>query len=306
MIVPDDWVIDTYGKELANKLIDREEHSNFILPVNEEGMLATIQVDERKITRVKFHPRNDGSGKGIWKGLLDNGNQLPIAEDLVNEQFGPRFVKECKKFGTSKFIPIPVGMNKSSLMNIFPQLRCENAPPMKFMQGEYDSCVFSSLASAFHHTSIPDLVTVANVLQRKSTKLCGGAKSLYAARCIVEENVKWIKVKRVPNNFDWKNEITDYMFVVGVMKDSTNCCQHAVTIFRNWIYDSNEPFALPLSKETLDLCTWEIRDGAIDQTSTFVSFVEGYIFYEQETKKTKVLDWVPPRNKTNSKKRRRG
>jgi hypothetical protein len=92
--------------------------------------------------------------------------------------------------------------------------------------------------------------------------------------------------------------MTDYMFVVGVIKDSTNCCQHAVTIFRNWIYDSNEPFALPLSKQSLDLCTWEIRDGAIDQTSSFVSFVDGYIFYEEERKKRKVLDWVPPRNQT--------
>ena len=76
--VPDDWVIDTYGKELAKKLIDRDEHSNFILPLNEDGMLATIQVDERKITRVKYHPPNDNSANGMWKALLDNGNHCPL------------------------------------------------------------------------------------------------------------------------------------------------------------------------------------------------------------------------------------
>jgi hypothetical protein len=305
MIVPDDWVIDTYGKELANKLIDRAEHSNFILPVNEEGMLATIQVDDRKITRVKYHPPKDDSSNGIWKGLLDNGNELPIAEDLVHQQFGKRFVKECKKFGVRKFIPIPVGMNKSSLMNIFPQMRCENAPPLKFMQGEIDTCVFSSLASAFYQTSLPDLVKVANVLQRKSTKFCGGAKSIYAARCIVEEHVKWLQVKRIPKDFDWENDINDYMFVVGVIKDSTNCCQHAVTIFWNWIYDSNEPYALPLSKQSLDSCTWEIKEGEIDDTSFFVSFIDGYIFQEPETKKRKILDLVP-RIQTKSEKRKKG
>jgi hypothetical protein len=95
------------------------------------------------------------------------------------------------------------------------------------------------------------------------------------------------------------------MFVVGVINDSTNCCQHAVTIFRNWIYDSNEPFALPLCKESLDLCTWEVKNGAIDQTSFFVSFIDGYIFRELESKKTKILDGVPGIN-TNSKKRRKG
>jgi hypothetical protein len=148
-------------------------------------------------------------------------------------------------------------------------------------------------------------VRVANVLQRKSTKFCGGAKCVYAARCIVEENVKWLQEKRLPKDFDWENDINDEMFVLGVINDSTNCCQHAVTIFRNWIYDSNEPFALPLMKQSLDLCTWEIKDGAIDQTSSFVSFIDGYIFQEQERRKNKILNGGP-RIRTNSKKRRRG
>jgi hypothetical protein len=80
------------------------------------------------------------------------------------------------------------------------------------------------------------------------------------------------------------------MFVVGLIKDSTNCCQHAITIFHNWIYDSNEPLALPLSKESLDCCTWDIKDGHIDDASLFVRFRDGWIFEEQETKKKKLLD----------------
>ena len=84
--------------------------------------------------------------------------------------------------------------------------------------------------------------------------------------------------------------MNDYMFVVGVIKDSTNSCQHAVTIFRNWIYDSNEPFALPLSQESLDCCTWDIKDGVIRDHSTFVCFSDGWIFKEPEEKKKKVLD----------------
>ena len=175
-------------------------------------------------------------------------------------------------------------------MNIFPQLMCENAPPVKFMQGEIDSCVFSSLASAFHQTAIPDLVTVANVLQTKSTKFGGGTKSIYAAKCIVEEHVKWLQVKRLPKEFDWENDINDYMFVVGVIKDSTNCCQHAVTIFRNWIYDSNEPFALPLSKQSLDCCTWEIKDGAIYQTSFFVRFLMDS--FSKNWKQPREKNWI--------------
>jgi hypothetical protein len=84
--------------------------------------------------------------------------------------------------------------------------------------------------------------------------------------------------------------MNDYMFVVGRIKDSTGACQHAVTIFRNWIYDSNEPFALPLSKESLDCCTWDIKDGVTVAQSSFVCFSDGLIFKEAEDKKNKYLD----------------
>jgi hypothetical protein len=52
----DDWVFDTYGKEFANKLIDREEHQEFVKPLDESGKLALIPFDTRNITRVKYFP----------------------------------------------------------------------------------------------------------------------------------------------------------------------------------------------------------------------------------------------------------
>ena len=305
MTVTDDWVIDTYGKEIANKLIDREEHQQFIQPLDKDGKLVMLKLDDRIITRVKYLPTKylhykDGQGndhvtnkvcaKGIWKGLLEDGTVLPLREEVVTGQFGFRFMEECKRLGTSKFVPIPVGSCRSSVMTCFPELRSDEAPPVKFMQGDIDRCVFSSLASAFHHTAIPDLVRVADILQRKSSRLSGSRKCLHTAMQIVAENVKWLQPRRIPKNFSWENDINNYMFVVGLIEDSTNCCQHAITIFRNWIYDSNEPLALPLSKESLDCCTWDIKDGQIDETSLFVRFRDGWIFEEQGMKKKKVLD----------------
>ena len=309
MTVTDNWVIDTYGKELANKLIDHEEHQEFIKPVDEDGMLAMLKLDDCIITRVKYHPpkylhkkdergndhvTNEVHAKGIWKGLLEDGTVLPLQEEVVTGQFGCRFVEECKRLGTRKFVPIPVGSCRSSVMTLFPKLRCEKAPPVKFMQGQIDRCVFSSLASAFDHTAIPDLVRVAGILQDKSNRLSGGGRCVHMDMHIVTENVKWLQPKRLPKTFNWENDINDYMFVVGVIQDSTNSCQHAVTIFRNWIYDSNEPFALPLSKESLDCCTWDIKDGVIDDASLFVRFSDGWIFKEHETKKKKALDMCAP------------
>ena len=51
IVVTDDWVLDTYGKEFANKLIDREDHDGFIKTVTADGVLAVIPLDSRNITR---------------------------------------------------------------------------------------------------------------------------------------------------------------------------------------------------------------------------------------------------------------
>jgi hypothetical protein len=56
LTISDDWVIDMYGKELAKKLIDRDENNQFIMPITEDGRVATITVDDLKITRVKYIP----------------------------------------------------------------------------------------------------------------------------------------------------------------------------------------------------------------------------------------------------------
>ena len=99
------------------------------------------------------------------------------------------------------------------------------------------------------------------------------------AKDIVAQNVKWLQPKRLAKTFNWENDMNDYMFVVGVILDSTNSCQHAVTIFRNWIYDSNEPYTLPLRQESLDCCTWDIKDGVIHEASSFVRFIDGWDFH---------------------------
>jgi hypothetical protein len=77
------------------------------------------------------------------------------------------------------------------------------------------------------------------------------------------------------------------MFFVGVIKDNTNSCQHAITIFRIWIYDSNEPFlALPLSKECLDCCTWEIKVARSKMLlCLYVSLMDGFSKNKKQRRK---------------------
>jgi hypothetical protein len=267
--------------------------AGFIMTATQNGVLPGIPLDQRHITRVKYFPpsffhetsktgcdkvTDEVCAKEKWRGVLSDGTVHNVTEESVQEQFGRRFVAECKALGYRKFVPIPVGNCRSSVIAMLPHLRCENAPPVKFQQGQTDTCVACSLASAFYHTSIPTLVRAASILKTQSLGVSGMSIGLKSAKCIVDEQVGWLQPKRLPRNFNWEKDITQYMFVVGRIEDSNGCCQHAVTIFRNWIYDSNEPFALPLSKQSLDCCTWDIQDGAVDVASSFVCFRDGWIF----------------------------
>ena len=57
--------------------------------------------------------------------------------------------------------------------------------------------------------------------------------------------------------------------VVASLKGSDAKEDHCVMVFDNWIFDSNFDFALPLSKESLDLCC-----SSDDTHETFVSIRE--------------------------------
>jgi hypothetical protein len=285
MLVDNDWIVDEYGYEVMAKLIDRGSNQEFVLcPKTKRGILAKIHLDDKRtVKRVKYN-------NGKWQGMLDNGNVINLEEGFMKENFRKKFLEECQNLGHKKMVTIPTGSSRCSLMNRFPSMQCEGAPHVKYMQGDTDSCVFSSLASAFHCTAIPSLKQAANILVMKSKQFSGGVRSMAKAKEVVQDHVKWLQAKKLKNDFNWERDMTKYMFVVGVIKDSQNSQQHAVTIFREWIFDSNEPYALPLNKNNLDICTWDVKDDNVIEDSLFVNFCGGWIFYEEKDRKKKILD----------------
>jgi isochorismate synthase EntC len=130
----------------------------------------------------------------------------------------------------------------------------------------------------------------ANILVMMSKQFSGGVTCMRQAKEVVEEHVRWLEPKRLKKCFNWEQDMTKNMFVLAVIKDSGNAQQHAVTLFRDWIFDSNEPFALPLNKHNLNMCTWDVKDGNIIEDSLFVNFCGRWIFQEPEEKKKKILD----------------
>jgi hypothetical protein len=205
MSVTDDWVIDTYGKDIARKLLDHAEHQEFIEPLNQDGMFARVKLDQRNICRVKYCPEKyvhvaDDKGiehvtdevrvKAVWKGLLNDGTITNLNKGVISQFDQRSFVNECKTLASQKLVNSPVGSCRSLVMKICPGLRCDNASPVNFMLSENDSCVFSSLASAFHQMGIPDLQLAGNCHKHKLHHLSGGTSCLRAPMEIMDEKVK--------------------------------------------------------------------------------------------------------------------
>ena len=77
--------------------------------------------------------------------------------------------------------------------------------------------------------------------------------------------------------------------MVALLRGSDFLEDHCLTIYGQWISDSNLPKALPLSKENLDLCV--SSDG---EQVLFENVMEGYIC-------TNYMNWIG--NKKKKKKR---
>ena len=110
--------------------------------------------------------------------------EVRLIEDYVERQFGNKFKEECQMLGSNKFLPIPIGSCKSSVIKMFPELNSEHALAMQYRQ-EGNSCVLTSLASAFHSTGIEELQAIAYILHTKTKQLSGSMGTIINAKNIV-------------------------------------------------------------------------------------------------------------------------
>jgi hypothetical protein len=166
IVVDEDWVYDTYGKDVAARLVDCEEYNAFMTVTTKEGGNGSFIVNDRKIVRVCYN-----EDLNIWVGLLEDGVTFEeLKQSDVKQQLREWFVHECKYLGSRKFVPVPVGSIHQSIMNLVPEMRVDGAPAVKFMKRDKHTCVFSSFASALHSTGNANLQKLAQRLHATGTQ----------------------------------------------------------------------------------------------------------------------------------------
>ena len=223
----------------------------------------------------RIHPNERVTFPEKFTGILAHGLTVDLEESYVTKTFGKEFVIALRA-STSKgrYIEIPVGSAKLSMLDKFPGLRLKAAPTMKFQQGQQETCLYSSFASVLYYIGYKDS---ANVIQQKAVGATegGGVNSLKTLSNLVRQlsEIKFMRTQKIKPGFDWKIDLGRDKVLVAVLQSEDGGVNHGVTIFGGYVFYSNEEQALPLCTKLLNYCC-----SCYPNIFKFVKFHQGVIF----------------------------
>jgi hypothetical protein len=246
------------------------------IPVADFGY-DTIQYEDRVIPE-------------SWRVRQSDNTIVEVTRKRVVELFGEGYTAEVQQRGLNghrsktPFIDVPVGACRIPRLSYFPNLFREGAPQVRFPQGNHDTCIYSSFASALHFLGA---TAAANQIQNAAITDSGSDPATVLgslAKRVIQTELRFLQQRRIPKTFNFISDLDESMILIGSLVASDGSVNHAITITRGWVFDSNEYYAFPLTKEALDVCTQSEEEATLSGSkSTFSHFGHGKI-YEDKTK----------------------
>ena len=191
-----------------------------------------------------------------WAGQLQDGQEHLLNSDWV-ESFILESIQNYIKARPHKFIRLPAGSNRNIVGPIEPLPGRWIPPPrpkVKYQQGKMKTCVYDSLASCLNYHGCDEL---AQFVHERAIRYSYSVDNIRALRSTIETYLgKKCYVKKITGSIDLLNlspELGMYPIIV-VLQGHDGNCEHAISILGNWIFDSNLPEALPLTRNSLDWC----------------------------------------------------
>ena len=295
------WVVRTYGQEYAAFLVAMSESGDKFVPLKETLKSCMLNADddeiriERVITRIKYEPpvlhknykellitRKDDSKTpatrtpGVFHCQDATGMSFVVDEKDLRNKVDNEYIDLIKAHATTDgFVNVPVGsVRKTSSLHKHPKLVVNDAPSLKYLQGDEDLCVVKSFVSALHCIG---LETEADKIDREYemrkltavTKATAMETTIEIARQVLPRSFEYQQFG--PGEFDYTS-MKKHSIFLGCIETSDGHANHAVTLFQDFIFDSNEKTALRLCKEGMDYCS---NDGT--DTVQFKQFARGYL-----------------------------
>jgi len=221
-----------------------------------------------------------------FQGLVFNPNgSSRIVDELngvwVKNCFEPRFVELVKEVGVDetqrgtvlekrKWVSVPIGQSRDADAVLCVDLDV----PIHYPQTVFNTCLFNSLASAFHylgrtHTgSVLYNIAMRNESSDASSQLQAMIKAVKKDETVYKKVDIW-KKEAVIARTNFLREPVEFPRVL-VLRGVDGGVNHAVAVVGKIVFDSNRKKGMRLCKETFDWCC--NCEGGFDRVQSAIQF----------------------------------
>ena len=259
----------------------RTEHGFLSLDGN-DGTDAIF--DHRQISMIRYIPpkvKVNDDGEEIrhpqkWRGAIhtEKGREaefVDLPQDWMDSNISEdlqKFIKSIWEIGSEGYVRIPESApadHKEEDLKLL--LNGKDAPRLKYRRGGTisngdRSCVLKGAASCLHYLGYKRLAFALCNDISSGHKMEQGfeffQRMLDPTELKKEEGEKKLQlVKDKPRrnkNWDIFRDSKEYLMCLVGLHGSDGKKDHAVSIAGEWIFDSNVEYALPLTRNSLDLC----------------------------------------------------
>ena len=257
-----------------------------------------VVVDTRQISKLRYLPgkmirRANGNMRWhpeLWKGVIKNPTSqeveyVELTPEWVALNISPEFqtmLKELRDPKTEGYVLIPEGSNEAHEEGTVQFL--DNAPPAKYWNKSGNPrnkrCVIDSVASGLYHLGHISLAK--RIAEANGTNLLCGMEffcDIITNYSTKEERKLFVLVrlkKGILSNWDTLVDAKKYRLCMLGIASSDGKTDHAICVVGDWVFDSNFEKALPLSKETLDICA-----SSAERETHYVKATRGYLLRDR-------------------------
>ncbi len=229
-----------------------------------------------------FKDPNNNAGNNRFQLKNNNNNQFMdfvpklwfyeclSPETDTEKLLAQKLINDCKREQGNKWIEIPAG--KSSTKTMLPTNNKELFKIQVKQPVGLQSCLFSSLANGFYF--IGDKRTGELIENHAKISLQKIDRMKYAIELTRNKTYKYNPVRYKGELFDILNNTSEWPTLCVLLGDDYSQ-NHAITVVKDWILDSNSDFAMKLTKENLD---WSVSTAT--ESVGFVKVVKAIRFVQ--------------------------
>jgi hypothetical protein len=243
---------------------------------------SDFKLDNRQISAVRYLPRREvktarGETKTKvmeekWRGIIKGVNGasdefVDLDQEWMDANVSKNmqgFIKTTRNARTEGYVRIPEGAAADHSQAMLSMTTHPEAPKLRYRRDVHAAtdrtCVLKGAASCLWYLGYKRLASILCNDVISGNKMDNGfaffQQVMDPSKLEKQERraFQFMRLKSHPQHWDILEDSKKYlMCLVGLIGDDGKT-DHAVAIAGNWIFDSNLEHALPLCKESLDLC----------------------------------------------------